>query len=205
MPDLVVLAADKPMERVLVRLLRRHESLGIRELTVSPLTHPQRDGGVRTRGAELLALQASRHRHALMVFDHAGSGGDGMPVVELERRADEQLATVWGDRAKCIVIEPELDAWMWGSDAVMRRAVEWTRGEPIRQFVANRDFELNADDKPADPKEAMEAVLKEVRLPMSAAVYGEIADRISLKRCTDEAFGRLVVRLRKWFGDTGAP
>ena len=202
MHDIVVLAADKPMERVLDRLLRRHESLGIRELSVArPLTHPQRDGGVRTRGAELLTVQAGRCRHAIMVFDREGSGGDELSAEELERRGDEQLSATWGDRGKCIVIDPELDAWMWGSDAVLRQAVGWTSAEPVRQFVTRRRFELKGT-KPVRPKEAMAAVLKEVRLPMSAAVYEEIADRISLKRCTDSAFGRLRVQLRSWFGGT---
>lgn len=199
MKDLVVLAADKPMETALSRALARHRSMGTRALSCTFRTHPQRDGGVRSAGHELLRLQRSTHRHALMVFDHEGSGADGNPVAELEAMLDAKLARDWDDRARCVVVAPEMDTWMWGSDNAMHQALEWRHPEGVRQYAASQGFALDSIGKPDRPKEAMEAVLRRQRLPMSASVYGDIAGRISLSRCRDPAFERLRSILRGWF------
>ena len=42
-------------------------------------------------------------------------------------------------------------------------------------------------------------VLRELSLPMSASIYGQIAERISLARCSDSSFLRLRGTLARWF------
>ena len=53
--------------------------------------------------------------------------------------------------------------------------------------------------KPARPKEAFEAALREARKPRSASLYQQIAERVSLRRCTDTAFLELKSILNNWF------
>ena len=196
--DLYVLAADKSMEAVIAAGLARPESLNIRRLRVETATHPGKDGGARTSGVPLLATQSRRFKHALLVFDHEGSGATDPPD-ELERQLDQQLTAAWGDRAKAIVIDPEVDVWLWGSDNALATLLEWSQDLSIRDWLVEAGFGFNDDDKPDRPKEAIEAVLRDCRIPRSAATYRKVIEQISFKRCTDAAFLRLADRLREWF------
>ena len=53
--------------------------------------------------------------------------------------------------------------------------------------------------KPADPKEATEAALCQVRKPRSSAIYLELAEKVSLQGHSDLAFLRSTRALWKWF------
>lgn len=59
--------------------------------------------------------------------------------------------------------------------------------------------------KPHAPKEAMEAVLRLARLPRSAARYRQLAEKISLDRCSDETFRKLRTTLQTWFPSNPGP
>jgi hypothetical protein len=198
MKDLIILTADKSMEFSLRGALGRPASLSIRPVTYEIITHPGRDGGTRSSGAQLLRLQRSRFSHALMVFDHEGSGSDLTPEEE-ERRLDTLLADTWDERAKSIAISPELEAWMWGSDHALAEAIGWRHPEPPRAWALDQGFEFNDQTKPLRPKEALLEVFKKCRQQISASLYQAIASKISLARCTDPAFVRLRGTLQQWF------
>ena len=53
--------------------------------------------------------------------------------------------------------------------------------------------------KPADPKKAYHAALREKRMPPSAALFRKLAKTVSLRSCEDSAFGQLLATLREWF------
>lgn len=198
MKDLILLVADKSMERALQGGLERPQSLGIRPVTFDFRQHPGRDGGTRTSGAQILALEKSRFSHALLVLDHEGSGTDQGPL-ELESILDGQLANTWGENAKAIVIAPELDAWIWGSDNKLAELLRWPHSEPIREWLARQGFAFQPDGKPLRPKEALEAIFPICRLPRSSAIYQKVTAGISLTRCVDPAFHRLKAQLQRWF------
>ncbi len=198
MKDLLLLVADKSMQFSLQGGLDRPQSLGIRPITFDFRQHPGRDGGARTSGARILALERQRFSHALLVLDHEGNGS-GMTPEELEQRLDEELAATWSGNAKAIVIAPELDVWMWGSDNLLSEILKWREVEPMRSWLSSRGFIFDVNRKPLRPKEALEALLLICKRPRSAALYQEIARRISLIRCTDPAFLRLHAQLKKWF------
>ena len=166
--------------------------------------HPGRDGGTRTSGAQILALERSRFSHAMLVLDHEGSGTEQEPL-ELENSLDSQLAGSWGDQAKAIVIAPELDAWMWGSDNKLAEILHWPHAEPIREWLAKRGFEFQQNGKPMRPKEALEVIFPVCRMPRSSAIYQKIATNISLTRCEDTAFHRLRNQLQLWFPRSDTP
>lgn len=200
MKDLSVLVADKTMEFTLRAGLSRPESLSIRSISVDFRQHPNRDGGSRTTGARLLSLDHGRFHHALMVLDHEGSGASES-AVELEKRLDSELAGTWGDRAKAIVIDPELDVWIWGSDNLLAQVFAWPHSSVgIRDWLSNQGHAIRSDGKPQRPKESLEAVFAECRLPRSAANYQRVATQISLVNCQDPAFARLKITLQQWFG-----
>jgi len=198
MNDLILLVADKSMQFTLHAGLERTESLGIRPISFDFRQHPNRDSGARSGGAQMLALERNRFHHALLVLDHEGSGAGGSPL-ELERDLDARLSQAWGRKAKAIVIAPELEVWMWGSDNVLAEVLCWPRDEPIREWLVKQGFAFQSDGKPSRPKEALEAVFPICRLPRSASNYHKVANRISLSRCSDLAFQRLKAQLQQWF------
>jgi hypothetical protein len=204
MKDLILLVADKSMERTLQGGLERPQSLGIRPITFDFRQHPGRDGGTRTSGAQILALETSRFSHAMLVLDHEGSGTEQEPL-ELEHNLDSQLAGTWEKNAKAIVIAPELDAWMWGSDNKLAELLHWPHSEPIREWLTHRGFEFHPNGKPRRPKEALEAIFPVCRMPRSSAIYQKIATNISLTRCEDAAFHRLRAQLQLWFPRSDKP
>jgi hypothetical protein len=199
MKDLVVMVADKNAQFALQGALNRHESLGIRPIQFEFRLHPGRDGGVRKNGPEMLALERSRFSHGLLVMDFEGCGTSFSNATELEGDLDARLQTHWHDRAKSIVIEPEVDVWVWGSDNVLRESFQWEGTQRIRDWLRDQGYHFSEQEKPERPKEAFETILRYCRLPRSSARYQEVTSRVSLLRCVDPAFQRLRSQLCRWF------
>jgi hypothetical protein len=199
MKDLVLLVADKNAHFALKGALGRPEALGIRPIEFEFRVHPGRDGGTRRTGPEVLALERRRFRHALLVLDFEGCGTDLPNATALEAQLDGRLSTHWKEAAKSIVIEPELDVWVWGADNAVEAIIEWPAGKSVREWLRERGFTFEANEKPTRPKEALEAALRIPGLPRSSALYQTIAEKISLRRCGDEAFIRLRKQLLGWF------
>jgi len=198
MKDLVLLVPDKNTQFALQGGLGRPQALEIQPLEFEIRVHPGRDGGVRTSGAQVLALERTRFRHALMLMDIEGSGAD-TGASELEARLDSALGLRWGKDAKAIVIDPEVDVWMWGSDNLIQQVIGWVEEVGIRSWLVDQGFDFLRNEKPVRPKEALERLLREVSLARSSALYQQIASRISLRNCTDAAFQRMAGQLRLWF------
>ncbi len=199
MKDLVLLVADKNAQFALKGALGRPEALGIRPIEFEFRVHPGRDGGARKSGPEVLALERRRFQHALLVLDFEGCGTDLPDATALEAQLDAGLSAHWKGAAKSIAIEPELDVWVWGADNAVEAAIEWPTGKSVRDWLRERDFAFEANGKPKRPKEALEAALRLPDLPRSSALYQTIAEKISLRRCGDEAFIRLRQQLIEWF------
>ena len=198
MIDLTILAADKNMQFALHGALNRPQAMGIREITFEITTHPERDGGMRTTRPLLLGLKRPRAKHGLLIFDYDGCGAKE-PADELQARMDERLRPQWAANAKTVVVSPELDIWLWGGENALREVLEWKKGGRIRDWLKKRGFCFAQTGKPERPKEAMDAIMRELRVPRSSALYEKIAQKISLKRCVDPAFLCLKKQLQAWF------
>ena len=201
MKDLVILVPDKNTQFALRGALGRPDALGIRAIAHEFRPHPGRDGGARTTGVEVLARERARFSHALLVFDLEGSGAqEQLTTEDLEGELDEKLRLQWGPHAKAIVIEPELDIWLWGADNALREILQWPQqAGTIRNWLQDRGFVFDGNAKPVRPKEALEAMVPIHRQPRSSALYEKITSRISLQRCADPAFLRLRATLQGWF------
>jgi hypothetical protein len=198
MNDLVILAADKEMQYALRGALNRPEALGTRPLCYDSFVHAGHDGGVRQTGPDLLRMKRRTATHALLILDYEGSGA-ASSAADLESELDRRLTADWGTAAKAIVIQPELEAWVWGADNVMHEILGWKNIEGARVWLRRHGFDFSSLGKPRRPKEAFSALLREASLPRSAAIFEEIASRISLQRCHDAAFLRLRKQLVDWF------
>ena len=197
MLDLGLVVADKNMDFALRGILARNESLEIRPITFQTVPLPGRDGGVRTGGPEALARDRGKVAHGIIMLDWEGSGADIDPLA-LEAELDNRLSETWGDRGKAIVIEPELDIWIWGSNNAMKQVLECQIPD-LRAWLAGRGHRFDPNHKPNRPKEAIEDLLSELQVPRSSSLYQEITSKISLGRCVDPAFVRLKTTLQRWF------
>ena len=199
MQDLVLLVADKNMHFALEGALQRPDALDIRPVEFKFDVHSGRDGGARKTGPQMLALRRRVFSHALLVLDFEGSGTKLADAGALEGELDDRLGKDWGTQDKAIVIEPELDIWMWGSDNLIETVIGRPSESGLRPWLRERGFEFDANDKPKRPKEALETVLLQTRQPRSSALYQSVASKISLRKCTDGAFQRLRHQLVTWF------
>ena len=190
MQDLVVLVADKNMQFALQGAFGRPQALGVRPFTYEFRVHMGRDGGVRTTGADVLAREEIRFSHALMLLDFEGCGQEDGDALLVETQLDKKLHTVWADRAKSIVIAPEVDVWLWGNDNVLRDALHWPQDGAIRDWLRGKGFEFNAGDKPLRPKEALDAMRPIHKQARSSARAAPSRRQIPRRSRTVSAFGR---------------
>ncbi len=200
--DLVVLAADKQMESAIRGLLRREAALGIRTPSFDVFVHPERDPGCLTHAHELLRPLSTRYARALVMLDRLGSGKHELPCEVLEKDIEDRLCrSGWGDRAAAIVLDPELEVWVWSKSLHVDRILGWEGRTPdLWTWLREKGFLLPGHVKPQRPKEAMEEALRVARKPRSSAIYRDLAESVSLARCTDRAFTKLRQLLASWFG-----
>jgi hypothetical protein len=206
---LVVLVADSNMKALVEGLLQHPEALGLRisKEDVEFIVHPFRDPAVYRRASEMLRPYLRSCQYALVMLDREGSGtgertgkrkGKRKSTRELQEKARKLLErNGWKDRCEVIIIDPELDMWVWnGSPAVA----------PLLQ-ISPEEWHAKCQQKPEQPKESLEALLKARRIKRSSSLYKNIAiavakrDPRTLWNCTDPAFQCLRETLQKWFGE----
>lgn len=202
--DLVVLTEGKDDQQALAGLLNRSPSLGIRAVEADFYVHPERGSGILCRAHEFLRPFSRSHAHALVMLDREGPAqGRYAPAsrVELEQKIERDLAeNGWDDRAAALVIDPELEIWVWSNSPHVEETLGWSGRTPgLRSWLQKEGFLKHGQTKPLRPKEAMESALWIVRRARSSDLYRRLAEKVSLERCTDPAFARLQAILKRWF------
>lgn len=199
--DLVVLTADKNMQFTVKALLDRPKDIGIRPIRADFYIHPERDPGCRLRADNFLRPFIKHAAFAIVLFDREGCGKHNKSRIELEIEVSSRLANSgWKDRSSCISIDPELENWIFSDSPELDAAVGWSgKTPPLRTWLVERGFLTPNQVKPSQPKEAMEAALRQARLARSSSIYARLAERVGLGRCTDEAFIKLKSTLQSWF------
>ena len=199
--DLVVLSADKDIEWALRGLLARPQSLGVREISYDLYVHPNRDPGCRQGGHDFLKPFVHKYAHGLVIFDREGCGREETERASLEREVEGRLSSSgWDDRAAAVVIDPELEIWVWNDSPHVESALGWKSTETsLKEWLRQKGWLREGESKPTQPKTAVEEVLRLVRRSKSPAIYHELALRGSTKRCVDAAFLKLKQTLAGWF------
>lgn len=199
--DLVLLVPDNNVEAALRGILSRRESLQIRAIAYDAFVHPERDPGCLRKATGFLRSFSRLYGNALVVLDHQGCGREHESRETLEAELESSLSNAgWGDRAAALVLQPELESWVWADSPHVSRILGWRpdRG-PLRDWLDREGFAADALGKPQPPKAAMERVLRTMRRPRSSAIYLELARRVGLRGCRDDAFLKLGRCLKEWF------
>lgn len=199
--DLIIVVADNNMASIVKGLLGRCAALSIREISCDVFVHPQRDPGCLRYVHEFLLAFRNGYRHALVMFDRHGCGKEDLTRIELEGQVEDRLSSSgWGERASAVVLDPELEAWVWSRSPHVDRALGWEQRKPgLRAWLRQNGFLEPNHTKPSRPKAAIEAALSVVKKPRSSAIYGQIAATVSVDGCTDPAFLKFRKTLSNWF------
>jgi hypothetical protein len=120
---------------------------------------------------------------------------------EIESSVEERLQrSGWDERARCVVIDPELEVWVWSESPEVDRCLGWEKvPQRVQEWLRANDRWPDDATKPPEPKDSLEEVLKEVRQPRSSSLFRELAESVSLRRCEDESFRRFRRILQAWF------
>ena len=172
--------------------------LGIRPISPQiDVLHGTNDPGMLNEAAQYLRKDANLYDYALVLFDREGCGREELPAEELESLVQERLdANGWKERSAVIVIDPELEEWVW-SDSPHVPTVIGLERDTLASVLNN--YPKSENGKPRPPKIALETALKRTRRPRSSDIYKELAGKVSYTRCKDGAFQRLLSVLRSWF------
>lgn len=207
MRDCLILVADKSMGVLLRAAFARanwHRDVGCDRFAFDPsqdliVAAGQNDPGIYVRGHELIRVYARSHRHALVLLDEAWQGSPGK--AEIERRIAAKLVrTGWRpERSAVVAIRPELDVWLWMDDPVLPDMLGFPAMSDLRSWLRGRGLWPEEVDKPPQPKAALEASLRRIRKPPSAALYGRVADRARWSQCRDGCFRQMREILQTWF------
>ena len=201
MKDLLALVADQDMAKTLAALLQQHENLGIRPIEYQVERHLQRDAGCRADAARRLRPHFRQYRQAIVMLDKHGCGRENSSREDIQSEIEQNLArNGWGDRAKAVVIDPELEAWVWTGSQHVADVLGWQKTyEDLRAWLADRGLWSAGAAKPSDPKAAMKAVLRETNKAHSAALFGDLAEHTTWRHCRCPAFTELKQTLKHWF------
>ncbi|RJP23325.1 MAG: hypothetical protein C4527_20460 [Candidatus Omnitrophota bacterium] len=199
--DLLVLVADSEMEYAVSGLLSRRQSLGIRTITFEIKRHLLRDSGCFRNAPEELRSSLKLFRHALVLFDRDGCGKEIWTREQLETDVEERLYhTGWKNHAAAVAIDPELEIWIWSDSPHVDEICGWRfQQQNLRNWLYEEGFIKSGEVKPKNPKKAFQTALRRSQTQFSSHLFHQLAQKVSLERCTDPAFLKFKKTLQIWF------
>lgn len=198
MKDLIVLVADKNMEFAVKGILQRTASLKIRKIFYDIKVHNHRDPGVYRTAHDFLRIFNNKYQYALVILDKEGCGcNENSPKIASDIQLKLDISG-WKDRSQVIVLDPELEIWVWSDSPEVALCIGWNNSE-LRDWLQSEGHISPSAHKPHNPKLVFEDALRIKRKPRSSSIYGKLAERVSLERCTDKAFRTFKDTLQNWF------
>jgi len=209
MRDLLFLVTDGTMEQILLGFFGReqpHRSIGCGpiDLDLEPdsdiiVFAGANDSGGYKGTADWLRGWSRNYRHVVVMIDAEWDGSPGADAIREKIERDIADAGWSEDAGLALVLEPEVDIWLWADSPHVATAMRWPSKQELREALVREGF-LGADEaKPKRPKEAAEWALRQRGVRRSRALYKKIASQVSLKGCNDPALLQLVEALRRWF------
>lgn len=168
MRDCFFLLADKNMQATFEGFLTRpafFRSLACGEFAFEPrldlsVAAGDNDPGLYTRGHELLRPYQASHRHAVVALDADWDGSPGGEAIS-EHLTARIKATGWeADRFVVIVIDPELENWIWQQNDHVARGLGFSDSDELLADPDLRAAWPHEQAKPSSPKEILESLLQ---------------------------------------------
>jgi hypothetical protein len=227
--DVIWLVADLECRATLTGFLDRkdfHTSLRCKPFLWNPdidliREEKGKDAGVWKNSHLLLRAKRISHRHAVVLLDNAFDGSPGPEQLEHDIRENLQRVGWSLDDVEVIVLDPELEVWIWQRNVNVEQAFDYSGPpglwkklaelsiSPAKRFVpADPDRGLvpawpEHDPKPRDPKATVEAVRWLCNSDPPSAVFNSISARVSVRGCVDPGFLKLRGALQRWFPPEG--
>src|SRR5690606_36897061 len=122
------------------------------------IRHPGRDAGCRRTSHELLRQLCRDITYAIVIFDRQGCGADHKARTDMESEVEKNLhISGWEQRSACIVIDPELEAWIWSQSGEVSSALGFGTHYPALHLWLIQNGHMNNEQiQPEDPKTAFE-------------------------------------------------
>lgn len=206
MRDLLIITADADMAEVMRAILHRHQALGIRPVDYEVRRHDGRDAGLFREGPEMTRSLKREFQRVIVLWDYHGSGREHLePPDSSESNIQRRLNDVsWTGNSFGIAITPELEEWLWHSDAAIWKWLNHRSESALNDWIA--EFSAlqgipGSDLRQKAPKELFEFVCFKghQRRPLPKD-YSRIASAASLADWQQSrTFGMLNLRLRAWF------
>ncbi len=210
MRDCLFFVADSTMKQAILGFLTRNDCFSDYNLGTAPFAFDPNedlfssatmDPGTFAKGEELLRPFQATHRRAVLMLDAEWDGSPGAATIrdDLTRRIG---LTGWlPENFRVIVIDPELEAWIWQRNQRVAKALKFATVPEMVKAV--RDAKIDWPDeqaKPSNPKAALEAVATRRRgIGFSSAIHRSVTSSVTLRGCQDGAFLELRQVLQTWF------
>ena len=189
--DLIVLVADISQEKTISTLLERRCRLSAISLPSFDIyRHAENDPGVYNKAGVFLSIFADLYRYSLVIVDAAW---DGCPSSAEEIATHIQAGldyNGWLNRSAVVVINPELEIWVWSSSPHVPKILgtDWAT---VRRIGESRNYWGTGELKPHSPKELYLDILRISKKRQSSAIFAELAQKVGIQRCHDESFTQL--------------
>ncbi len=199
--NLVVLVPDIDIEKCVASLLNRFPLVeNLAPYNYKIIRHPMRDSGCLIDPEAYLRPYLNSHEFAFVIFDHDGCGKEKETCEKLEARVTELIGrNGWEGKSACVVIDPEVENWIWVNSQKMAELVGWKNNESLRKHLEENKFWPKGHDKPPKPKEALKFALKRTNIRISPALYQSIASTVPFKSCTSPSFQKFKSTITTWF------
>lgn len=201
MKDLLILAADADIEATMRGLLtQRQAALGIRSIKFTIMRHPNWDPGCRRQAVSTARGYVNDHNYALVLFDKVGCGDEGAKRRCIQDAVEGDLRrNGWENRSKVIVIEPELETWVWSTSANVSKALGWNEGtRALRDWLHQQHLWPDGEAKPPDPKLALKRAMRVKNRHPTATTFLALSRKVGLRACEDSAFREMRETLQGW-------
>jgi len=201
MKDLIVLTADQNMLFLMNGLLPRFpDSLETIEFTFDVFKHPEHDAGCVRTCSDFLRPFINQYRFAIVILDFEGCGKEDKSRIEIETKIETNLnKNGWDGKSCSIVIQPELENWIWINSPHVSDALNWDADIGLFDWLEQNNYKDPLLPKPTRPKETLELVLKKTQKGRSSSIYKKIASNASFRNCSDVSFIKLKEQLISWF------
>lgn len=208
MRECMFYVADTNMAEAFKGFLTRSQfnlSLGCGSFQFDPLHDLARaagktDGGLWRHAGGLCKGYLKTHQRLVVCLDRDFGGSPGQAKIRAD--IENQLLDVGWQAAnfKVLVIDPELEHWIWQNSIHVERALNHKGGQPLRTMLqASGDWPAGSA-KPLDPKGVLERIVRtNLRGNRSSAIYSKITSKVSVGGCQDGEFIALRQQLQAWF------